>query len=80
MKDGKENLADIEVGCECVVTGFEDDGGRKQRFMDLGLMRGARVVCVGKSPFGNPRAYLVRGAIIAIRNNDARSVRVSTFN
>lgn len=77
MKDGKVSLADIEVGGRCVVAGLEKSGGKRQRFMDLGLVKGASVTCVGKSPFGNPKAYLIRGAIIAIRNNDAGSVTVT---
>ena len=76
MKDSKDRLSELKVGEECIVTGFEAGASGKQRFMDLGLTKGARVSCIGASPFGNPRAYLIRGAIIAIRNIDARTVRV----
>jgi ferrous iron transport protein A len=44
--------------------------------MDLGINLGVRVICVGISPLGNPKAYSVRGIIIAIRNNDAENVVV----
>lgn len=77
MKDIKDRLSVLEVGEACTVSGFDgaaDD--KRQRLMDLGFISGAPVTCIGKSPFGNPKAYLVRGAIIAIRNNDACSVRV----
>lgn len=44
--------------------------------MDIGLIEGTEVVCVGKSPCGDPRAYLIRGAIIALRDEDCKKIRV----
>ena len=35
---------------------------------------GTRVECVGQSPGGDPKAYLIRGAAVAIRSEDARTV------
>lgn len=43
--------------------------------MDLGLIRGSRVCCILSSG-GSMRAYNIRGAVIAIRDVDARSVTV----
>ncbi|MBQ6536545.1 MAG: ferrous iron transport protein A, partial [Firmicutes bacterium] len=41
---------------------------------DLGLIPGAAVECVGRAPLGDPAAYLIAGAVIAIRRRDAESV------
>ena len=46
------------------------------RLLDLGLIRGTRVTCIARSPWGDPAAYLVRGAVIALRDQDARDVAV----
>ena len=46
------------------------------RLLDLGLIRGTRVTCTAKSPAGDPAAYLIRGAVIALRGRDARGVRL----
>lgn len=43
----------------------------KQRLTDLGLIPGTRVTCAARSPAGDPRAYLIRGTLIALRNADA---------
>ena len=43
--------------------------------MDLGLIRGCRVSCVLSSG-GSMKAYNIKGAVIAIRQKDARSVIV----
>ena len=47
------------------------------RLMDLGLTRGARVRCLFAAPSGEPRAYLIRGAVIALRREDAALVCAS---
>ena len=47
-----------------------------RRFRDLGLVEGTRVGCVLCSPLGDPKAYRVRGALIAIRKEDAEMMAV----
>lgn len=46
----------------------------RRRLMDIGLIVGTRVTCVGRSPGGDPAAYAIRGAIIAIRDRDSTEV------
>ena len=48
----------------------------RRRVQDIGLICGTKVECVQKSPSGDPKAYLIRGALIAIRNSDARKIIV----
>lgn len=52
------------------------DEHTKKRIYDLGLIENTIIEAVYKSPFGDPIAYLVRGTIIAIRNNDAKKIIV----
>lgn len=47
-----------------------------ERLSDLGLTAGSRVTCTMKSPLGDPCAYLIRGAVIALRRADAAIVAV----
>ncbi len=42
--------------------------------MDIGLTGGARVKYLFSAPSGEPRAYLIRGAVIALRLEDAALV------
>ena len=44
--------------------------------MDIGAINGTLVECVLKSPCGDPKAYLIRGAVIAIRDEDAKCISI----
>ena len=44
---------------------------------DIGLIPGSKVECIMKSPLGDPIAYMIKGAIIAIRNEDSSKIFVS---
>lgn len=57
---------------ECVLA----QGDLKLKLAELGFFVGAYVQKSLVSPLGDPAAYLVRGAITAIRNADAALVRV----
>lgn len=46
------------------------------RLRDLGFTSGARISCVMKRPKGNIAAYLVRNAVIALREEDSRLIFV----
>ena len=52
-------------------------GAMRRRMIDLGIVEGTHVECIGRSPSGDPSAYLVRGAVIAIRAFDASSIVLS---
>ena len=51
-----------------------------KRLCDIGLVEGTKIKCVGQSPMGDPRAYLIRGAVIAIRNCDGKAITVSPLS
>ncbi len=73
MKNGKR-LSELGIG-ECAsVTGLLTEGSMRRRFLDIGLAAGTRVMCLGKSPLGDPRLYFVRGSRIAIRKRDADGI------
>lgn len=44
--------------------------------MDLGLGSHTPVSCVGRSPAGDPAAFLIRGTVIALRDRDSRQIVV----
>lgn len=69
-------LNEINPGETAVVQSLRAHGSMRRRLLDIGLVEGTRVECVGVSPMGDPSAYLIRGAVIAIRAVDSRSVLI----
>lgn len=50
------------------------DGAIRRRLQDLGLISGTEIQCVHCSPGGDPAAYLIRGAVIALRRGDTKYI------
>jgi DtxR family Mn-dependent transcriptional regulator len=51
-------------------------GADRRRMMDLGILPGTTIEVEMTSPGGDPTAYKVRGALIALRKEQARLIRV----
>jgi len=51
-------------------------GMERRRLLDLGLVPGTRVVAEFASPAGDPVAYRVRGALIALRTQQADLIHI----
>ena len=70
-------LNELKVGEEAVVKELI---ASNRRLWDIGLVPGTRVKCVLKSPLGDPIAYKIRGAIIAIRREEALKIGVEVMD
>ena len=70
------SLADMRPGQCAVVTAILNEVQMRRRLQDLGLIHGTVVECIGKSPMGDPSAYLIRKAVIALRKEDAGQIVV----
>lgn len=69
-------LNELKINQKAIVKSICTSGSMRRRFMDIGLIENTEVVCVGKSPSGDPSAYLIRGAVIAIRAADCAGICV----
>ena len=69
-------LCNMKIGEKGIIKKIEANENIKRRLLDIGLINGTEVVCVLKSPFKDPTAYLIRGAIIAIRKEDCNKIEV----
>ena len=76
MKEIK-SLADLNPSDVAQVTTLNLKGAIRRRLKDIGLIEGTRVECVLKSPLGDPKAFLIRGAVIALRSEDSSKIFVS---
>ncbi len=66
----------LEIGQVAKVIAIDKNSNLYQRFLDIGITEGSMIECVLKSPWNNPKAYRIKGATIAIRNEDASAIKV----
>lgn len=70
------SLDGLERGQTAKVQSLLATGSMRRRLQDIGLIEGTQVECLQKSPAGDPVAYLIRGAVIALRSEDSATVLV----
>ncbi|AVP55968.1 hypothetical protein K144313037_02840 [Clostridium tetani] len=64
------------IGSIVSVMKLISDGISRRRMLDLGLIQGTKVQCLRQSPSGDPTAYEIRGAVIALRSEEASKILV----
>lgn len=69
-------LKDMKPGEKAIIRCSNAKGSIRRRFLDIGLIENTRVECIGRSPLGDPAAFLIRGAVIAIRKKDCEKIDV----
>lgn len=66
-------------GTTVIVTELTHEAAMRQRLEDIGLIVGSKIRCLQRSPAGDPAAYLICGAVIALRNKDAERVLITNI-
>lgn len=71
-------LCDLEQGQSGRVTDISPacQGSQRRRLLDLGVVRGTEIEAAFSSAAGDPIAYVIRGALIALRHEQAEWIRV----
>ena len=72
----KLKLSVLSAGCKGIIDGNDFSDGMRRRLFDLGFTEGSIIECVGESLFSSPRAYLIKGAVFAVRNADAEKIHI----
>lgn len=68
------SLNSLKPGQQARVRALNTTGDMRRRLQDIGLTPGTQVTCYQKSPGGDPTAFNIRGAIIALRCEDSAQV------
>lgn len=69
-------LSALRPGDAAIVHHLRHTGSMRRRLRDLGFIEGASVRCLGRSPGGDPAAYAVCGAVLALRDSDSAQILV----
>jgi ferrous iron transport protein A len=71
---GECALCRAKVGERLVVVSVDCEPAVRRRLCDLGLTEGCGIRPLYSSVFGDPKAYLVRGSVLGIRDRDAEGI------
>ncbi len=69
-------LNDLKPGQTARILTLASTGSTRRRLLDLGLVEQTLVQCVGRSPSGDPAAFRIRGAVIAIRSFEGKQIQI----
>ena len=72
--DQELTLCALRPGAQGRVRLLRLTGPMRRRLRELGLIEGAQLCCLGRSPLGDPAAYSLYGAVLALRDRDSRRI------
>lgn len=79
MNEDMIPLSLLPVGRKAKVKALTANGMSRRRMLDLGLISGTEVETLQKSPSGDPIAYQIRGAVIALRTEESSKILVEAL-
>ena len=69
-------LWDMEIGERKRIVKIDCKSSLRRKLMELGFVQDGEVLCVGKSPLGDPKAYEIRGIVLALRGIEGKQIWV----
>jgi len=76
VRTAPHTLDQLHPGQSATVRALDSHGPERRRLMDLGLVPGTVVAAEMSSPLGDPVAYRVRGALVALRRAQAQQIHI----
>ena len=69
-------LDELPVGRSAVITAVGGEGVLRCRLLDMGLIPQTRVRVSKVAPMGDPMELQLRGYVLTLRKEDARSITI----
>lgn len=69
-------MNEMRIGQTGYVKNIIMSGSMRRRLQDIGLIQGTQIECVLKSPAHDPVAFMIRGALIALRFEDMCQIEI----
>ncbi len=69
-------LHEVGVKSEVKVVEISKESRMRKRIMDMGIVRGTKIIIEGKAPMGDPIEILVRGYNLTLRKDEAKDIKV----
>ena len=73
----EKTLNDLSSGESAVIKRVYNSDNMRRRLFDLGFAPKSKVYCAFSAPLGDPKAFVIKGAVIALREEDSSLILVS---
>jgi ferrous iron transport protein B len=71
-------LADLQTGEYGIITKIQGVGAFRKRIMEMGFIKGKKVLVIKNAPLNDPIEYNIMGYEISLRRSEARLIEVIT--
>lgn len=75
--DKKLTLNELPLNKSAVVNSVECKENLINRIYDFGIIKNSVITPIYRSPFGDPTAYLIKNAVVALREKDCKNITVT---
>lgn len=72
-----KTLNDLPLNTKGYIQKLNCTGNIRRRLLDLGFVEGSPIIPILISPSKDPRAFSIRGTLIAIRKEDANLINIT---
>ncbi len=69
-------LSQLKVGERGVIVKMNIKGAARQRFLAMGLVKGATILVKRVAPLGDPIDFLVKGYDLSLRRSEAAEILI----
>lgn len=71
-----DTLNNLNIDEEAIVLENNVDSSNKQNLINLGVGKGSKIKCLYVGPFRDPKAYMIKNVILAIRDEDSKKIMI----
>ncbi|WIF95436.1 FeoA family protein [Caminicella sporogenes] len=72
----QNTLKDLKPGESGIVAMVKGKGAVKRRLMDMGIVKGAKVIVEKIAPLGDPIEVKIKGYSLTLRKKDAENIMI----
>ncbi len=71
------SLNNLPLKKAAIINSVKCSDNLKNRMYDLGILNNSVITPIYRSPFGDPTAYLIKNAVVALRQKDCMNILVT---
>jgi len=72
----EKKLSELKPGEKGIITRVSGSSAIRNRLLDMGLVKGTKIIMIRKAPLGDPLEFLVKGYNLSLRKEESDNVYV----